>query len=481
YRNIASMDPYPGFLNGILSLIFNSTAPDSRYAQEDRSAGPYFHRARAAELLSLFDRRFPHSARRSDLHGKLIAAYATYGASDGVIGAGREFLAAFPAAANRVAVALLMADAYARQNRTREEFAIYDGLLKEMAANSDGVPLGEGVANLSQAAAQPALPARSPDYARVLDRYISRLVALRRVPQALAVYRNELDRNPNDPGLYERLAAFLEQNRLGAAVEQVYRNAMRQFAGRSWSEKLARWYLRHKQTAQLQQLTADVVKTFSGTELQAYFADVLPQGEIGAALYRQLNVYAHRRFPHNLTFVHNLLLAYQTKGTADPAAYETLLRENWPYTEDLRDRFFELLSRTKRLDSELRAVRTVGASPEASRLLAEGEAWRCHFEAAAPLFRALEAEDPGDVDLGIRTASLDRSLAAFDPKLAASAIAAETKLAAFDPRDSGPLTRIGEIYSDREQFDKARPYWDRIAAIKPGKSGGYLEAATVFW
>ena len=36
--------------------------------------------------------------------------------------------------------------------------------------------------------------------------------ALNRPLDALRVYRAEIDRNPNDPGLYERLAAFLEQN-----------------------------------------------------------------------------------------------------------------------------------------------------------------------------------------------------------------------------------------------------------------------------
>ena len=42
-----------------------------------------------------------------------------------------------------------------------------------------------------------------------LDRYIARLVAIRQPALALALYRKEIDRNPNDPGLYERLAAFL--------------------------------------------------------------------------------------------------------------------------------------------------------------------------------------------------------------------------------------------------------------------------------
>ena len=98
----------------------------------------------------------------------------------------------------------------------------------------------------------------------MLDRYISRLVSLKRLRDALALYRREIDRNPNDPGLYERLAAFLEENKMGDDVEQVYRRAMAQFSDRGWTQKLARWYLRQKRTAEFDQLTQEVVKIFSG-------------------------------------------------------------------------------------------------------------------------------------------------------------------------------------------------------------------------
>ncbi len=47
YRDVATMDPHPGFLNGILSLVLNNSDPASRYADEDGSAGPYFRRAKA--------------------------------------------------------------------------------------------------------------------------------------------------------------------------------------------------------------------------------------------------------------------------------------------------------------------------------------------------------------------------------------------------------------------------------------------------
>ena len=48
YRDIATMDQGPGYLNGILSLILNTTEPASNYSMEEQRAVPYFHRSRAA-------------------------------------------------------------------------------------------------------------------------------------------------------------------------------------------------------------------------------------------------------------------------------------------------------------------------------------------------------------------------------------------------------------------------------------------------
>ncbi len=394
-----------------------------------------------------------------------MSAYATYGDSDGVIRGGRRFLAAFPqAAGQRTAVAMLMADAFARKNDVQQEFATYDALLKELAARAGGVAL------------------REPEYRHVLDRYVARLVSLKRPLDALRILRQELDRNPNDAGLYERLAAFMQQNRLDAQVEQVYRRAIQQFDGTSWYDKLARWYLRRKQMAEFQQLTREVVGIFSGTELERYFGEIVNQGAVGAAMYLQVNLYAHERFPNDLVFVRNLLGAYSTRGTADPAAWQRLLRTYWYYDDNLRATFFRFLAGSQRLDAEVNEAR--GAAPgnmAAVRFVAEAEAWRSHFEQAAPGLDALAAQHPAEAGLAGRAAALNRSLAAFDPQLTAKAVAIEEKLHQFAPRESARLTAIGEIYADREMFGRARPYWNRIAGIEPGKPDGYLEAATVFW
>ena len=531
YRDIATLDQGPGYLNGVLSLILNTTSPASEYSEEEQRAVPYFHRSRAAELLALLDKNFPDAPSRPELHAKLLDFYASSAKSEAVLKGGKEFLATFPKETERTHVALLMADADARLDKTQDEFAIYNSVLQELAAKADKMPLGLRVAGAEDftpqgnesaeeesaeesdagetgnARSQRAEPnaafqvktersaaetgPRSPEYSRVLERYLARLVELKQIPQALGVLRREIDHNPDDPGLYERLALFLEQNRIGTEQEEVYRRAMARFPDRSWYNKLARYYLRYRKNAEFETLTQEAVKQFDGSDLQNYFQSVVggtPQ------MYLQLNQYANARFPHNPYFVHNLLRAYHTIPTLDQAAWEALLRQHWFEETDLRNEFFEYLSSSGKLEAEFGTLRQgappqdkvtweefVQKNPAAGQYIAQANLWRSHFEESAPVLKALAGEYPAEPELGRTASSVFRSLAYFDPGKTAAAVKIEENLLAANPGNREILARIGDIYSDRELFSQAAPYWERIPTIAPGEAGGYLEAATIYW
>ena len=535
YKAIATLDKGPGYLNGILSLILNSTGPANEYPQEEQRAVSYFHRSRAAELLALLDSKYPGSPHRAELHAKLLEFYASSGESEAVLKGGKEFLAAFPKATQRTAVALLMADADARTIRTQDEFAIYDAILQELAVKAEKMPLGARVSGTEQysteyspqaeesgepenledsepradagaferraaqrrafqikaAAGERQTGARSPEYARVLERYLARLVELKQIPSALGVLRQEIEHNPDDPGLYERLAVFLDQNQLGTELEEVYRRAMVRFPDRNWYHKLARYYLRQRKETEFEELTQDAVKVFKGTELESYFQSVVSGSP---ALYLRVNQYANARFPHNPVFVHNLLRAYRSPVTWNAAAWEVLLRQHWFEEEDLRNQFFEFLSSNRKFESELSALQQtaprdekggwgefVRNNPAGGRYLAEAELWRSHYEESAPVLKALAEEYPAEMELDRKASSVYRSLAYFDGAKTDVAVKIESNLLAANPGRTEILTRIGDIYSDRELFAQAAPYWERIPRVAPGESGGYLEAATIYW
>jgi cellulose synthase operon protein C len=543
YKEIATMDPGPGFLNGILSLILNSTSPAYRYSEQERRAIPYFNRARAAELLGMLDKSFPDHERRAELHVMLLDAYSHYGEDTAVVRHAKVFLASFPKASQRTRVSLTLADAYARTGDTQAEFAIYDAVLTELATQFQGVPLGHAVAfpswetaandghqpgyqNMRMGASEEprmgdcedcggaeSVPARSepnrafstaqenapprmegprsPEYARVLDRYLSRLTGKKELAQAISVLKRELDRNPNDPGLYERLASFLQQNQIGEEPEQVYRRAIGQFRDNNWYHKLARWYLREKRASDYERLTREVIAIFRGSELEQYFQGA---GYGPSGIYERINQFAHERFPHNLTFVRNLLQV--RRGTCGsvrcyPPEWVALIRQHWFADEGLRNEFFEYLTANGLLDKELAALPKVVTDAEwrelaaqnaaAVDLLSQAEVWRSHFEQAAPALGALAFQYPADTDKGRQASAVLRSLAYFDARNTDRAVAIEGNLLKFEPGDRETMARIGDIYADRERFEQAEPFWRKIAQVEPGNADGYLQAATVFW
>jgi tetratricopeptide (TPR) repeat protein len=320
------------------------------------------------------------------------------------------------------------------------------------------------------------------------------LVTLQKPLAVIELFRREMDHNSNDPGLYERLAAFLEQNHMDERIEAVYKKAIQQFPDRSWYQKLARWYLTRKRHQQFEELTQQVIQIFSGTDLQEYFQSVMWNGTVVPQMYVQLNLYAHQRFPNNLTFVRNLLGAYQTKPIENHQAWEALIRQYWFYDDGLRSEYFAYLSRSGRLDSELQAMRAANpqtgagkwnelsqANPAAAQFIAEAEIWRSHYESAAPVIKALAEVFPADQDLGQRASSVFRSLAPFDPQDTEIAAGIENTLAKSSPGDRDILIRIGDVYADREMFAKARPYWNRVPQLEPGNPDAHLQSATVFW
>lgn len=536
YKDIATLDQGPGYFNGILSLILNTTSPNRAYPVEERRALSYFHRSRGAELLALLDKSFPNAAGRPELHVKLLEFYSSTGQSEALLLGGQEFLAMFPKSPDRTRVALLMADADARLEKPQDEFAIYDAILEELAVEADRIPLGsrvvdtgnlsdpQGYQRFQQAANQdteseaggeeqegpPArgqVPSsafqvgrnaetqktgpRSAEYSRVLERYLARLVQLKKVPPALGVLRREIDHNPEDPGLYERLAMFLQQNNLSQEEEEVYRRAFARFSDPSWYSKLARLYLRYRRYSALEQLTQDAVKQFDGSVLQTYFGSV---GGSAPAMYVRLNQFANARFPHNLYFVRNLLQAYHSKPTFDQAAWVALIRQHWFEDPQLRGQYFEYLSANHQLEQELSSLRqsaptTDGAgwpdfvkkNPAAATELADAEIWRSHFEEGAPVLKGLAEAYPAEQDLDRTAASVFRSLAYFDPAKTAVAVHIEENLLAANPGNTEILGRIGDIYADRELLQQAAPYWQRIPKVAPGQPDGYLEAATIYW
>ncbi len=535
YRDIATLDQGPGYWNGILSLWLNGTSPQSEYASENAKAQSYFHRSKAAGLLATLDQKFPNAPERPALHAALINVVSQYGEPAAVIAEGKDFLTSFPNAPERLDVASLMEDAYARLNDTASEFALYDAQLAELSARTNGLPLtaaapvvtppdpppteteadvtvqdssgtyAAGITTKYSPLTPPPTRRTLPEataYARILDQYLGRLTATGQLPRALTVLRAQLDRNPNDPLLYERLATFLQQNNLSAQQEQVFEQAFAKFQQPTYYDKLARLYLREQKREAFVTLTHKVTDIFSGTDLDRYFTAVNTAKPIGPQLALQLNQYAAKRFPHDLVFTRNLLTAYQAKATRDDAAYDSLIRTQWWASPDLQTQFLTYLSRTGKLQAEVDSLHAMGAEafdpgakadpkgsdPAALREMGEIEVFTSHFEVAVDSIGPVARLYPADSDLGDQAISLYRSLAYLDPTQASTkqAVAIETNLLTAEPDSPDRLATLGDLYAEAtstggEDLASAAPYWQRMPTLHPGSTQGYLTAATIFW
>ncbi len=100
---------------------------------------------------------------------------------------------------------------------------------------------------------------------------------------------------------------------------------------------------------------------------------------------------------------------------------------------------------------------------------------------ARPCSERWQHNIPPILRLAQTASAVYRSLAYFEPADTEVAAKIEDNLLQANPGNSEIMSRIGDIYADRDLFAKAAPYWDRIPRIAPGQSSGYLEAASIYW
>ncbi len=361
FRSVATVDTSPGLLNGMLSLLLNHTAPRMQYDAAEERAVSYFNRAKAAELLEFFEKTYPNSAHLPRMQFQALEALKAYGRWETLAQRGTAFMERHPRALETPSAGILVADAYANLKNETEEFKVYSRLLDLLNAQPHRFVAGPKVRNVSQpdpsstatddvvsttpveasgfdvpssseegslsaAASSSAVRdrveaqtvrLRAVDYSHVLERTVARLTAAKRYLDVVALFRKELERNTDEEALYARFAEYLNQHRFFNEEMETYQQAINRFNKANWYDKLARWYLRQRRQADFVTLSKKFVDVFAGTELEAYFSDVVTQVRPNA-FYEELNLYANRRFPHNPVFARNLADVYLSTSRTYP-------------------------------------------------------------------------------------------------------------------------------------------------------------------
>ncbi|PYS85236.1 MAG: hypothetical protein DMF67_01685 [Acidobacteria bacterium] len=129
YRDVASSDPHPGIVGGLLSLIFSDKNPSGELGGEDEEAVKRFNRAAAYRIFNAYKEENPTSPELAQMYLDLVRLYSAEGDPRIADEALREFEQRYGDAPRYAEVALKLADCYVLLDRHEDERAVYARVL----------------------------------------------------------------------------------------------------------------------------------------------------------------------------------------------------------------------------------------------------------------------------------------------------------------------------------------------------------------
>lgn len=322
------------------------------------------------------------------------------------------------------------------------------------------------------------------------------LIDNQRYSEVLAVKWERVERFPTDEAAMNDLMNFAEQYELFDDVERAYRMALERFDRPSWSDKFARWLLRHKRQADFEALIEKTAETLGEGELAKFLSDHVQfaDRQNGQSLFfEKIYAIALQRFPANLEMNRRLLNYYHDRGWHSKTA-------NLDYQNRYLDQALRIFSLDREITSQLllhlserNMLKGMLVKLEASQTLqpAEMYLWAsiqrflARYELALLGYRELDSWWPCRDDATASYATLARSLAdsyhVRDPQLYASAAAAHGRLAARRPLDIEQRTLQGETLVQAGRPQEASAAWEMLVTAAPGEPERWLELATLYW
>lgn len=142
YQDIATSDPHPGMIGGILSLILSDTDPASELKDQDARAVEYFNRAAAFRIFTAYKQEYPTSPELAQMYLDIVRLYAAAKEPKIAEETLAEFAGRYRDAPQYAAVALKLADCYVALGRAEEERAAYQRIMDYLGARREsGRPL----------------------------------------------------------------------------------------------------------------------------------------------------------------------------------------------------------------------------------------------------------------------------------------------------------------------------------------------------
>ena len=524
YEDVAKADPHPGVLGGVLSLVLADSNPQGEFELEQEAAVGHFNVAAAYRLFNAYKQEYPTSPELAQMYLDLIRHYSTTSEASVAASLLAEFEKRYGDAPQYAEVALKLADCYISYGMYAEERALYqrvmDRLGKRRGKDKPLMPAsGAGADELTTrppttiayppsadfpAAATgtgfSAVPLKlrkkvdedGVSYEFALSRYVASLAREKRTAEILALYSGEINKYPDEQGLYEQRLQWLGQTNLVDEQLRVYQEAINRFKTNVWTDRLARWYLRRERKGEFERLSRDLIEKMNDGEIETWLAKFVNSGagagarEFEAKLYLGLYTRAHERFPHNLSFVEGLLSYYAARNRWDD--WRRLMAEYYFESKAIRDRFLPYLSKEGKLREYAETARKVATEVAAAReslayklFRADAAAWLCNYEEAVVAYRELNQLYPNTPEFADRFLAFTRSFGQKDQRSLEDAAKIGQAMADSQPASEVYRTQAGEIYAELGDYKLASREWERLIPLRLGDGEIYLDTATVYW
>src|SRR5262245_16267554 len=275
YEDVAKADPHPGVLGGVLSLVLADSDPRGEFELQQEAAVGHFNIAAAYRLFNVYKQEYPTSPELAQMYLDLIRHYSTTSEANVAAGLLAEFEKRYGDAPQYAEVALKLADCYVNYGRYAEERELYqramDRLGKRRSKDRPLIPAWEpggieeltshrpttityppggddkgakdeegGYSRMTRFGAVPLKLKKNADedgvsYAFVLSRYVASLARENRTAEILALYSGEINKYPDEQGLYEQRLQWLGQTNLVEEQLRVYQDAINRFKTNLWT------------------------------------------------------------------------------------------------------------------------------------------------------------------------------------------------------------------------------------------------------
>lgn len=406
YQDIATADPHPGVIGGILSLIFSDSSPEKEFAQAEISAVHYFNQAAAYRIFQAYKKEYSTSPQLAQMYLDVINFYIQQGNKELANETLVEFEKRYQQSNQFAEVALKLADAYIVAEEKEKELAIYQQVLDYLGKNTKPGQLlyvvkhkrhstlsendnnEEDINSIEPSSlSEPTESAPNPTfeefnfglkttetnsdenyyrdeqseftdyltehqtitYATVLNRYIFTLNKENRAKDIIELFNKEIKKYPKEQGLYEQLLQWLGQTNLIEDQLAVYQKALKQFPSTTWYDRMARWLLRQGRNQEFAGYSKELLSKFDEGQIANYLSEFINynHSDFKDKLYLSLYSYAHNRFPLNHNFVQGLLNYYLAHNQLD--RWQELVAKYYFIWPEVRTDYLAYLSKQGKL------------------------------------------------------------------------------------------------------------------------------------